>query len=91
LYISKHSNDIRRLSHGSASQLRSSAVNLGSKKLYILDLARSKSKLDKKEDLLSVLGNTKIKTYSERNIWELKDINGNAITYYSSIEFFVKM
>jgi hypothetical protein len=60
------------------------------KKLYILDLARSKSKLGKKEDLLSVLGNTKIKTYSERNVWELKDINGNANTY-SSIKLFVKM
>jgi hypothetical protein len=40
---------------GSASQLRSSAVNLGKKDLYVFDLARSKSKDDRQEDLKSGL------------------------------------
>lgn len=50
---------IGRIGYGSASQLRSSAVNLGKKELYILDLARSKSKDDRQEDLLSVLEDLK--------------------------------
>lgn len=41
--------------YGSTSQLRSSAVNLGKKDFYVVDLARSKSKDDRQEDLLSVL------------------------------------
>lgn len=55
----KHAEDIGRIGYGSASQLRSSAVNIGKKKLYIIDLARSKSRDDKEEDLLSVLEDLK--------------------------------
>ncbi len=51
--------DIGRMGYGSASQLRSAAVNLGQKKLYIVDLARSKSSNDKEEDLLSALEDIK--------------------------------
>lgn len=47
------------MGYGSASQLRSGAVNIGKKKLYIVDLARSKSSGDKEEDLLSVLEDIK--------------------------------
>ena len=54
-----HPETIGRIGYGSASQLRSSAVNMGKKKLYIVDLARSKSKNDKEEDLLSVLEDLK--------------------------------
>lgn len=50
---------IGRIGYGSASQLRSSAVNMGNKNLYIVDLARSKSKEDRQEDLLSVLEDLK--------------------------------
>ena len=55
----KHNEAIGRIGYGSASQLRSSAVNIGKKKLYIVDLARSKSKDDRQEDLLSVLEDLK--------------------------------
>ena len=41
--------------YGSASQLRSSVVNLGKKDVYVVDLARSKSKDDRQEDLKSGL------------------------------------
>ena len=55
----KNPESIGRLGYGSASQLRSSAVNIGKKELYIVDLARSKSKQDREEDLLSVLEDLK--------------------------------
>ena len=55
----KHPEDIGRMGYGSASQLRAGAVNLGKKKLYIVDLARSKSVNDREEDLLSVLEDIK--------------------------------
>lgn len=55
----QHAEDIGRIGYGTAAQLRSSAVNLGKKKLYIVDLARSKSKDDRQEDLLSVLEDIK--------------------------------
>lgn len=54
-----HPNSIGRMGYGSASQLRSGSVNLGKKNLYIIDLARSKSKDDRQEDLLSVLEDLK--------------------------------
>lgn len=54
-----HSNTIGRIGYGSASQLRSSSVKIGKKDLYIIDLARAKSKDDKQEDLLSVLEDLK--------------------------------
>jgi hypothetical protein len=50
---------IGRLTYASASQLRSSSVNAGPKELYIIDLARSKSKEDRQEDLLSVVEDIK--------------------------------
>lgn len=55
----KYPKHIGRIGYGSASQLRSSVVNIGSKPLYIVDLARSKSKNDHPEDLLSVLEDLK--------------------------------
>jgi len=51
--------DIGRLGYGSTSQLKSSVVNIGKKKLYIVDLARSKGKQDSQEDLLAVLEDLK--------------------------------
>lgn len=48
-----HPDEIGRLGYGTAAQLRSAATNLGKKKCYIIDLARSRSKQDKTEDLLS--------------------------------------
>jgi hypothetical protein len=51
--------EIGRLTYATASQLRSSSVNGGPKKLYIIDLARSKSRNDKEEDLLSVIEDIK--------------------------------
>lgn len=55
----KYPKNIGRIGYGSASQLRSSVVNIGKKDLYIIDLARSKSKNDRQEDLLSVLEDLK--------------------------------
>jgi len=55
----KHPKNIGRIGYGSASQLRSSVVNIGKKDLYIIDLSRSKSKNDRQEDLLSVLEDLK--------------------------------
>lgn len=54
-----HPNSIGRIGYGSASQLRSSIVNIGQKPLYVIDLARTKSKDDRQEDLLSVLEDAK--------------------------------
>lgn len=54
-----HPTAIGRIGYGSASQLRSSVVNIGKKELYVVDLARSKSKTDRQEDLLSVLEDLK--------------------------------
>lgn len=53
-------NDIARIGYGSASQLRPSVTNIGPKKIYIIDLPRSKSKQDREEDLLSILEDIKI-------------------------------
>jgi len=55
----KHPDSIGRIGYGTASQLRSGAVNLGKKNFYIIDLARAKSKDDRQEDLLSVLEDLK--------------------------------
>lgn len=55
----KYPDKIGRIGYGSASQLRSSVVNIGKKDLYVIDLARSKSKNDKEEDLLSVIEDLK--------------------------------
>ena len=55
----KNPNCIGRIGYGTASQLRSGIVNIGKKPLYIVDLARSKGKGDREEDLLSVLEDVK--------------------------------
>lgn len=52
-------NSIGRIGYGTASQLRSSVINIGKKEVYIIDLARAKSKNDREEDLLSVLKDPK--------------------------------
>jgi hypothetical protein len=48
-------NEVGRLSYGTASQLRSAAINQGPKKVYIIDLARAKGKCDNEVDLLAVI------------------------------------
>jgi hypothetical protein len=55
----KHPLGIGRLTYGTASQLRASSVNAGPKKLYLIDLARSKSKNDSQECLLSAIEDIK--------------------------------
>lgn len=55
----KHPEEIGRISYGTASQLRSSLINIGNKKIYIVDLTRSKSQYDKQEDLLSAIEDLK--------------------------------
>ena len=55
----QYMDQIGRLSYGSASQLRSSAINIGKKDLYIIDLARSKGKNDCDTEILSVIEDLK--------------------------------
>jgi hypothetical protein len=45
---------IGRLVYGSASQLRSAAINNGEKKIYIIDLSRTKGKEDSEKEILAV-------------------------------------
>lgn len=47
--------EISRISFGTATQLRSSVIAAGKKKMYILDLTRTKGRGDSEHDLLSVL------------------------------------
>lgn len=46
---------IGKISLGTASQLRSSVINMGAKKMYILDLTRTKGRDDSEHDLMSTL------------------------------------
>lgn len=55
----KYSNDIGRVTYGTASQLRNSLTNIGVKKIYIIDLTRSKSNNDKPTDLISAIEDLK--------------------------------
>jgi hypothetical protein len=48
---------IGRITFGTASQLRSSVINMGPKKLYLLNLARAKGRDDRKFDLMASLEN----------------------------------
>lgn len=48
-------NDIGKITFGTASQLRSSVINMGTKKMYILDLTRTKGRDDSEFDLMSAL------------------------------------
>lgn len=57
--LDKYNDDIATISYGTAGQLRSRAVNVGPKKAYILDLPRSRGKLDATDDLLSVIEDLK--------------------------------
>ena len=47
--------EISRISFGTATQLRSAVIAAGPKKMYILDLTRTKGKEDSEHDLLSVI------------------------------------
>jgi hypothetical protein len=49
-----HHEKIGRISYGSASQLRSQAIRIGEKEIYIIDLTRTKGKNDREEDILSM-------------------------------------
>merc|ERR1712156_952188 len=51
--------EIGRLGYGTAAQLRTRALNMGRKKLYIIDLARTKGKGDSEIDLLSAIEDLK--------------------------------
>lgn len=53
--LDKYKGEVATIPYGSASQLRSRIVNLGPKKLYIIDLPRTSGKNDNKEDILSVI------------------------------------
>lgn len=48
---------IGRITFGTASQLRSSVITMGPKKLYLLDLTRTKGRADNEHDLMSALEN----------------------------------
>ena len=55
----EHGQDIARFSYGTASQLRTRAINIGPKIIYIVDLARTKGKDDSELDLLAALEDIK--------------------------------
>ena len=55
----KYPNEIGRITYGTSSQLRSSLTNMGIKKIYIIDLTRSKSTYDKPDDLISAIEDLK--------------------------------
>jgi len=54
-----YNNSIGRIGYGTSQQLRSSFINIGEKKLYIIDLSRSKGYADREQDLLSVIEDVK--------------------------------
>lgn len=58
IYVNDREN-IGRITYGTSNQLRSSIVNIGEKKLYIVDLARTKGSCDKQEDLLAAIEDIK--------------------------------
>jgi len=51
--------DVGLITFGSTTQLNSSVVNLGSKKIYIIDLTRSRPREDSDASLISALENCK--------------------------------
>lgn len=55
LLVNVGEDKIGKITFGTASQLRTSIVSMGTKKMYILDLTRTKGKNDNEEDLMSVL------------------------------------
>lgn len=50
-----HPYDVGVITYGTTSQINSSIVNLGPKKLYIIDLTRAKCKTDSERDLIAGL------------------------------------
>lgn len=58
LYANNKKN-IGRLTYGTTSQLKSSIVNMGKKKIYIIDLARTLGTNDTQKDLLAVIEDLK--------------------------------
>lgn len=55
-----YSNEVGRISSVSSSKLRSSLINLGSKKIYIIDLPKSEfNSQEEEEDLLAVIEDLK--------------------------------
>lgn len=55
----RNKKDIGRLSYGTTSQLRSAAINLGIKKIYIIDLPRTTGRFDSQKDLINVIEDLK--------------------------------
>jgi hypothetical protein len=55
LLVKLREKEISRISFGTSTQLRSSVIAARGKKMYILDLTRTKGKGDREHDLLSVL------------------------------------
>ena len=55
----KNPTSIGRVTYGSASQLRSSFINNRTKKIYIVDLPRTKGKEDRIEEILSTIEDAK--------------------------------
>jgi hypothetical protein len=55
LLVNLKEENIGKITFGTVSQLRSSIISMGPKKMYILDLTRSKGRDDNEYDLMSVL------------------------------------
>lgn len=71
-----HTNDIARIIYESPAQLRSTIYKMGPKKVYLINLTRSKGKNDNEIDLLANLEDVKSRPSFKRfRIWETS-ING---------------
>ena len=57
--IYQHTTEIAKVTYGTAGQLRSSLINMGPNKAYIIDLPRAKGKSDSSTELLNVLEDLK--------------------------------
>lgn len=51
----KYPNEIAAVSYGTTSQLKSAVVNIGPKKVFLIDLPRAKGRNDSEVELLSIL------------------------------------
>ena len=54
-WLFKYPNDIGAISYGNTSQLKAAVVNIGPKKLFLIDLPRAKGRNDSEVELLSIL------------------------------------
>lgn len=54
-WLFKYPNEIGAISYGNTSQLKSAVVNIGPKKLFLIDLPRAKGRNDSEVELLSIL------------------------------------